>query len=247
MIKDIFINLITNNNVFFQCDDFEEATKVINFLKKEVGVYSLYNEKIDESEQFPIFILIDEDENGKGYNIIEEEDLENYYLQEHFDLTYFAKKYFKGVEFIDNLQLTSDEERNFLNCALEMYRGYKIEYYDEKNETWKLEKPDVIKSKYIYRTHVTRKPTPLKIPESILKVLNPKWKWFAMDGKGIVWCFDSKPKINYSSKSWFGEKFWDDYLDEYIYLNDYMNISRVISINTDGIVWDYSLTERPTK
>lgn len=242
MIVDIFKNLIYNNLVLIKCNNLKECNKLIVFLKQEVNAKPLYEERVDTSSDFPVFVLINK---GKDYEILHNE--KSLPVSGYLNLTYFANKFFDDLEFMSNLQPTSDEERNFLNCALAMFRGYKIEYYDEKNEKWKLAKPNVIKSKYIYRPHVVQNPTPLKIPESILKVLNPKWKWFAMDGNGQVWCFESKPKINYFSKSWFGDKFWDDYLEEYIYLNEYMNISRIININTDGIVWDYSLTERQTE
>ena len=82
----------------------------------------------------------------------------------------------------------------------------------------------------VYRVSRKVTLTPLDIP---WKHIAGIWKYAAMDEKGDVYLYEDKPHV------WKGEKVWRQWASRT------WCVAHYLSINTDGINWETSLTVRP--
>lgn len=93
------------------------------------------------------------------------------------------------------------------------------ESFEWRQHDWKS-----IRADGVYRT----KPRKLIIPWEHIK---PKFRWAAMDQDGEIFIYELKPHIGEISWSWEG--------------GELTNIHKALNIDTSGIDWRESLTQRP--
>ena len=119
------------------------------------------------------------------------------------------------------------EQEHWVQIILARLQGIPIEVYSIINNKWiDLGDDCSIFMGYEYRIKPT--PTPLPISRDLWSHIDKKWQYAAMGYCGSILFFERKPTKGGSG--------W----------NSYFNVSDCpLNINTDGINWETSLTERP--
>lgn len=117
----------------------------------------------------------------------------------------------------------SDEE---MICIIreKMKMNAEIEMVD----TWNIADSGNINFNCVYRTKPQKK---LNIPWN---VINKKYKYAAMDKSGTVFLYEKQPLINLDCEIYLPEK-----------EDNFKNTSNILELDTSGIDWKESLTERP--
>ena len=129
----------------------------------------------------------------------------------------------------DNGKLTPQnaEQEHWVQIILARLQGIPIEVYSIINNKWiDLGDDCLIFMGYEYRIKPT--PTPLPISRELWSHIDKKWQHAAMEPDGRIFFYNTKPTRE--------PKYWIAYSD----VSDCP-----LNINTDGINWETSLTERP--
>ena len=90
---------------------------------------------------------------------------------------------------------------------------------------WNKASESNLKFGYIYRT----KPKPTKKLDIPWQFIKPEFKWAAMDKNGEIYLYLEKPECK----------------DGYFYSINYMSLGDILNIDTTGVDWKTSLTQRP--
>ena len=156
-----------------------------------------------------------------------------------------AIKYYKGSEnenitdwffnaiknndgnLIPKLTPQNAEQEHWVQIILARLQGVPIEYYSVIYHEWlgaNCCSIDIDNTTY----RIKPKPTPLPISREAWSFIDKKWQYAAMDECGAICLYERKP-----TKSGRG---WD---------TDFNVSDCPLNINTDGINWETSLTERP--
>lgn len=119
--------------------------------------------------------------------------------------------------------LTPEERNEIVEAVLQGA----VQYFSFIGSEWESAKPtdNLILLDGIYRTH----PRQLVIP---WEVFRPEYKWAAMDFDGGVYFFSRRPSL--SAAQWLPESG-----------SEVMRADYLLVIETTGIDWRESLTERP--
>lgn len=131
----------------------------------------------------------------------------------------------------DNGKLTPQnaEQEHWVQIILARIRGIPIESFSTLDGTWVDDRNNsLIFMNCEYRIKPEPASTPLPISRELWSYIDKKWQYAAMGDCGSIFFFERKPTKGGSG--------WDSYF----------NVSDCpLNINTDGINWEASLTERP--
>jgi len=134
-----------------------------------------------------------------------------------------------GMENITDWFSTQNaEQEHYVQILLAKMQGIPVEHYAECfNEWWNADNTTINITKK-YRIKPEPAPTPLPISRDLWSYIDKKWQYAAMDEDGNIFFYQGKPNRNidcWSSPSAI--------------------VDCPLNINTDGINWETSLTERP--
>ena len=120
------------------------------------------------------------------------------------------------------------EQEHYVQILLAKMRGIPVEHYAECfNEWWNADNTTINITKK-YRIKPEPAPTPLPISRDSWSCIDKKWQYAAMDEDGGIFFYQGKPNRN---------------------INCWSSPSAIVdcplNINTGGINWETSLTERP--
>ena len=119
------------------------------------------------------------------------------------------------------------EQEHWIQIILARLQGVPIEYYSVIYHEWlgtNCCSIDIDNTTY----RIKPKPTPLPISREAWSFINKTWQYAAMDECGAICLYERKPTK--------GVRGWD---------TDFSVSDCPLNINTDGINWETSLTERP--
>lgn len=169
---------------------------------------------------YPLDIGFFKEENGitqDHYNLYEKYELEN-----------ITDWFFNAIKNNDSkLTPQNAEQEHLVQVLLAKMQGMQVEYKVDDND-WCLAGPDCVSLDIKYR--IAPQPTPL-ITREMWAMIDPKWKWAAMDSDGEVYFYTDEPCIRARGFSW-------DSCGGY-YCNS------VLATNANSTNWRLSLTERP--
>lgn len=126
---------------------------------------------------------------------------------------------------MNKLTPQNEQQEHMVQILLAKMQGHDIEIQDCANE-WSAVAACAIYLDANYRI----KSHELPITKEMWAIIDKKWKYVALDEDGGVWFYENIP--------YFGTQNWD--------VGEGTSVeNRVLNINTDGIDWRKSLTERP--
>lgn len=128
----------------------------------------------------------------------------------------------------DNGKLTPQnaEQEHYVQILLAKMQGIPVEFWYDFDQIWDDSSSDSISISVKYR--IKSKPTPLPISREIWSHLDKRWQYAAMDEDGRIFFYNTKPTREF--EDWSASSDMSDC---------------PLNINTDGINWETSLTERP--
>ena len=222
MINEQVIERLKQSNWYVECKTEQDADLVLQACD-DAEITWAAGEKATEWHPFksyPFNIGFFKDDNGitqDYYNIYEEYELEN-----------ITDLLFNAIKNNDSkLTPQNAHQEHMIQILLAKMQGIQVEYKVDDND-WCLAGPDCVSLDIKYR--IAPQPTPL-ITREMWAMIAPEWKWAAMNESKNVDFFTHKPVL-YKQEGIWGFN-----------VGNYCN--SVLAINTDGINWERSLTERP--
>ena len=226
MINQQVIERLKLKDWYVTCQNKQESNLVLQACD-DAGITWAGGEKATEwcpFETYPLDIGFYKD--GKGitqdyYNLYEKEEVEN--------ITDWFFNVIKNNDgnLIPKLTPQNAEQEHWVQIILARLQGVPIEYYSVIYHEWlgaNCCSIDIDNTTY----RIKPKPTPLPISREAWSFIDKKWQYAAMDECGAICLYERKP-----TKSGRG---WD---------TDFNVSDCPLNINTDGINWETSLTERP--
>lgn len=130
----------------------------------------------------------------------------------------------------DNGKLTPQnaEQEHWVKIILARLQGIPIEVYSIINNKW-IDLGDDCSIFMGYEYRIKSKPTPLPISRDLWSHIDKRWRFIAIDRSGTMYLFLDKPTAR--------DGLWLPVGGVYSHCP--------LNINTDGIYWETSLTERP--
>lgn len=132
----------------------------------------------------------------------------------------------------DNGKLTPQnaEQEHWVQIILARLHGIPIEAYSILDNKW-IDAGDDCSILMDYKYRIKSKPitTPLPISRELWSYIDKRWRFIAMDRSKLIYLYEEKPTA--SDGMWLPE--------------DGSYSQCPLNINTDGINWEKSLTERP--
>lgn len=173
-------------------------------------------------EKYPLYIGFFNDENGitrSHYNLYEKCELEN-----------ITDWFFNAIKNNDSkLTPQNAEQEHLVQMLLAKLQGIPVEFWNDFDQIWGDSSSDSISISVKYRLKPELILTPLPISRELWSYIDKRWRFVAMDENKEIYLYEERPFTN--GKGWspcFG---------------DYSECP--LNINTDGINWETSLTERP--
>ena len=139
--------------------------------------------------------------------------------------------FFKAIKNNDSkLTPQNAREENLVQIVLARSRGIPIEFYSELNRGWeRAGNAGAIYVHYQYRIKPEPTTTPLPISRELWSYIDKRWRFIAIDRSGAMYLYLEKPTAR--------DGLWLPVGGVYSHCP--------LNINTDGIYWETSLTERP--
>ena len=224
MISNTVKEKLLKKNWYVECDTEQQADLVLQACD-ESGITWCTGCKATERKlykRYPVEIGFCNEDTGLTHSTTED-----YKDSECENITDWFFNAIKNND--DNGKLTPQnaEQEHWVQIILARLQGIPIEVYSIINNKWiDLGDDCSIFMGYEYRIKPT--PTPLPISRDLWSHIDKKWQYAAMGYCGSILFFERKPTKGGSG--------W----------NSYFNVSDCpLNINTDGINWETSLTERP--
>jgi hypothetical protein len=129
---------------------------------------------------------------------------------------------------MEKLTPQNEHQEHMVQVLLAKMQGIQVEYKVDDND-WRLAGPDCVSLDIKYR--IAPKPTYLPISREMWQMISKEWKWASMDESKGVNFFTHEPVL-YKS-----DGIWGFNVGNYC--------QSILAINTNGINWEQSLTERP--
>jgi len=222
MISNEVKERLLQKDWYVECKTKQDADLVLQVCD-EVGITWASGEKATEwcpFETYPFDICFYND----SYVI----SADNLNFCETYELKNITDWLFNAIKNNDSkLTPQNAHQEHMIQILLAKMQGIQVEYKVDDND-WCLAGPDCVSLDIKYR--IAPQPTPL-ITREMWAMIAPEWKWAAMNESKNVDFFTHKPVL-YKQEGIWGFN-----------VGNYCN--SVLAINTDGINWERSLTERP--
>lgn len=224
MVNEQVIERLRLKNWYVECKTKQDADLVLQACD-EAEITRESGGKATEwclFEIYPFNIGFFKDGNGitqDYYNIYEEHELEN-----------ITDLFFNAIKNNDSkLTPQNAEQEHWVQIILARLKGIPLEAYSIQDRKWIDAGDDCsIFMDYEYRIKPEPIATPLPIPRELWNYIDKKWNYAVMDKDGRIFFYKTTPHR------------------ESIYWSASSNMSDCpLNINTDGIDWKLSLTERP--
>ena len=122
----------------------------------------------------------------------------------------------------------NEEQEHLVQMLLAKLQGISVEHWSFSDQKWVDSTNDTIITCNKYRLKQEIIPTPLPISRELWGYIDKQWKYAAMDKNKQIFFYEKRPTIY--------DFDWGD--SSYVARSPF-------NINTDGINWETSLTERP--
>ena len=225
MISNEVKERLLKKNWFVTSQNKQEASLVLQACD-DAGITWADGEKATEwfpFEKYPLYIGFFNDENGitrSNYNIYEKCELEN-----------ITDWFFNAIKNNDSkLTPQNAEQEHLVQMLLAKLQGIPVEFWNDFDQIWGDSSSDSISISVKYRLKPELILTPLPISRELWSYIDKQWKFAAMDKNKKIFFYEEKP-YTYMSNCWVSSS--DGYS------------KCPLNINTDGINWKLSLTERP--
>ena len=223
MTNEKVIERLKLKNWYVTCQNKQKSSLVLQACD-DAGITWASGEKATEwcpFETYPLDIGFHKDDNGitqDYYNLYEKEEVEN-----------ITDWFFNAIKnndsnLIPKLTPQNAEQEDLVQMLLAIMQKIPVEV--NFGGEWTTSTILFPSMGYEYRIKPT--PTPLPISREAWSFINKTWQYAAMDECGAICLYERKP-----TKSGRG---WD---------TDFNVSDCPLNINTDGINWETSLTERP--
>lgn len=145
----------------------------------------------------------------------------------------YEKTYFEIIEEENGMkEFLNEYKRKFIDLTdeeklliiKEKMKG-NVELIRAGNDMWIVADKAAITFNTIYRTT----PKPVKKLDMPWQFIKPEFKWAAMDKDGEIHLHEEKPECGY----------------DYFYSSNYSSLVYILNIDTTGVDWKTSLTQRP--
>lgn len=226
MISNKVIERLKKKNWFVTSQNKQEASLVLQACD-DAGITWADGEKATEwfpFEKYLLYIGFFNDENGitrSHYNLYEKCELENI-----TDWFFNAIKNNDG-NLTPKLTPQNAEKEHLVQILLAMMQNIPVECDFDDGDGWVDAAILYIDLDKKYRIKPTS--TPLPIPRELWSYIDKRWRFIVMDENKEIYLYEERPFTN--GKGW--SPCFDDYSE------------CPLNINTDGINWETSLTERP--
>ena len=119
------------------------------------------------------------------------------------------------------------EQEHMVQILLAKMQGVEVEIYERFREEWRASEAKCVyvDSNYRIKSHE------LPITREMWAMIDKEWEWASMDEDGVIFFYKDAPCIFADNDFWSAG---DDIYHE-----------SILAINTDGIDWRQSLTNRP--
>jgi len=216
---------LLQKNWFVTSQNKQEASLVLQACD-DAGITWADGEKATEwfpFEKYPLYIGFFNDEDGitrGNYNIYEKCELEN-----------ITDWFFNAIKNNDSkLTPQNAEQEHLVQMLLAKLQGIPVEFWNDFDQIWGDSSSDSISISVKYRLKPELILTPLPISRELWSYIDKRWRFVAMDENKEICFYEEKP-YTYMSNCWVSSS--DGYS------------KCPLNINTDGIDWKLSLTERP--
>lgn len=225
MISREIIVRLQKKNWFVECKTEQEANLILQACyDAEIKWASKEDEiKFKSFDNYPISIVYNI--WFVGINIDVKENLINSGMD---NITVW---FFNAIKNKDGKLIPQNaEQEHLVQILLAKMQGISVECWSSINQEWLESNDDSMSISAKYR--INPKPkltlTPLPISRELWSYIDKKWKYAAMKENKTICFYARKPTLNASG--WYADSFFMD---------------SPLNINTVGIKWETSLTERP--
>lgn len=221
MTNEQVIERLKQGNWYVECKTEQEANLLLRACD-DAGITWNVGHKATEFKpykHYPVDIGFHEEEDGITYGT-------TYYKEsEHENITDW---FFNAIQFTDGkLTPQNAEQEHYVQILLAKMQGIPVEFWYDFDQIWDDSNSDsiIISTKY----RIKSKPTPLPISRDLWSHIDKRWRFIAIDRSGTMYLFLDKPTAR--------DGLWLPVGGVYSQCP--------LNINTDGIYWETSLTERP--
>ena len=225
MVSNEVKERLLKKNWFVTSQNKQESSLVLQACD-DAGITWADGEKATEwfpFEKYPLYIGFFNDEDGitrGNYNIYEKCELEN-----------ITDWFFNAIKNNDSkLTPQNAEQEHLVQMLLAKLQGIPVEFWNDFDQIWGDSSSDSISISVKYRLKPELILTPLPISRELWSYIDKRWRFVAMDENKEICFYEEKP-YTYMSNCWVSSS--DGYS------------KCPLNINTDGIDWKLSLTERP--
>ena len=154
---------------------------------------------------------------------------DNLNICEAYEMENITDWFFNAIKNNDSkLTPQNEEQEHLVQMLLAKLRGIPVERWSFSDQKWVDSTNDTIITCNKYRLKQEPTLTPLPISRELWSYIDKKWQYAAMEQDGRIFFYHAKPIIE------------GDYWSASFNMSDCP-----LNINTDGIDWKLSLTERP--
>lgn len=224
MVNEQVIERLRLKNWYVTSQNKQETSLVLQACD-DAGITWTDGEKATELwfpfKKYPLYIGFLNDENGitrSNYNLYEKCELEN-----------ITDWFFNAIKNNDNKLIPQNaEQEHLVQMLLAKLQGIPVERWSFSDQKWIDSANDTIITCNKYRLKPELTLTPLPIPRELWSYIHKEWQYVAMDEDGRIFFYRHRPTKDFN--------YWSS--------SAYMS-ECALNINTDGIDWQLSLTERP--
>ena len=174
----------------------------------------------------PLYIIFYKHNYGITYD-----DCAYYDNYEKYGLENITDWFFNKIKNNDSkLTPQNAEQEHLVQMLLAKLQGIPVEFWNDFDQIWGDSSSDSISISVKYRLKPELILTPLPISRELWSYIDKRWRFVAMDENKEICFYEEKP-YTYMSNCWVSSS--DGYS------------KCPLNINTDGIDWKLSLTERP--
>lgn len=228
MVSNAVKERLLQKDWYVECKTKKDADLVLQTCD-EAGIIWRDGDKATEWKQFkqyPLCIIFYQNKCGVMYDY----SVDFSYYKEN-EMENITDWFFNAIKNNDSkLTPQNAEQEHLVQMLLAKLQGIPVEFWNDFDQIWGDSSSDSISISVKYRLKPELILTPLPISRELWSYIDKQWKFAAMDKNKKIFFYEEKP-YTYMSNCWVSSS--DGYS------------KCPLNINTDGINWKLSLTERP--
>lgn len=227
MISNEVKERLLKKNWYVECKTKQDADLVLQACD-DTGITWVTGKKAtigNPSGPYPLYITFYKHNNGITCDVCVYYD-----SYEKYGLESITGWFFNKIKNNDSkLTPQNAEQEHLVQMLLAKTQGIPVEHWSFPAQKWVDSTNDTISICEKYRIKPTQTATPLPITRELWSYIDKRWRFIVMDENKEIYLYEERPFTN--GKGW--SPCFDDYSE------------CPLNINTDGINWETSLTERP--